>query len=141
MAIQTTAGPFVVDNDDLKFTYAGKTIAVKIRVVSWPVVAGLIKQADGSWKQEVDLTGDLFSTDPPNGGDVVGGWVNKIAGGNMTEFIRQIILPRLNDWLKTVFKPTVTTTPPSTTPIQTLQTTLGGIRFVVQADGSVKAEL
>lgn len=142
MAVQTKSGPIVVDADDLQFTHRGKTIAVKVRKVSWVNVLGVVKQDDGSWKVECDLTDDLFSSDPPNGGDEVGGWVQEKAGGDMVKFVRDIIIPRLNAWLAKLFPPVVTQPgTPTGTPVQQLQTVIGGIKFTTAADGTVKASI
>ena len=146
MGIQVTSGPIVVDADDVQFTHRGRTIAIKLRESMWLNVLGCVRQPDGSWKVETDLTGDLFSSDPPGGGDVVGGWVKDKGNGDMLTFIRNVILPRLNAWLATLFPPQTTTAPapapaPTGTPTQQLHQSLRGLKFVTAADGTVKAQI
>lgn len=145
MTIQTTPGAIVVNADDLQLTHRGITIAVKIRMTAWPTVMGVIKQADGSWKFAVDLTDDIFASDPPNGGDMVGGWVTQLANGDMITFIRNIILPKLNAWLKAVFPPVAAPAPAPTAAFSNdldgLQKALGGIKFTTAADGTVTASI
>lgn len=128
--IQTGTGPIRVDADDPQFTHRGKTVAVKIRSIAWPQVLGVVKEGDG-WKVSADLTGDLFSSDAPGGGDPVAHYMKDGADA----FVRSVILPRLNEWLATEFAPGGLMTP-----LEQLQAALLGVRFVMQPDGTVRAE-
>lgn len=140
MAIQTGPGNLRIDADDPQITHRGKTVAIKTRVISWPVVIGCVNDGNG-WKVGPDLTGDLFSTDVPGGGDPVAYHM----AGDPLKFVRNVILPNLNAWLATVWTPQAQTggtgaPVPDVKPIDQLQYALGLIRFVVKPDGTVKAE-
>lgn len=141
MAIQTGTGALRIDADDPQITHRGKTVAIKIRVISWPVVIGCVNDGAG-WKAGPDLTGDLFSSDVPGGGDPVAYHM----AGDPLGFVRNVILPNLNAWLATVWTPQAPNAggggspAPAVAPIEQLQSALGMIRFVVKPDGTVKAE-
>jgi len=133
MAIQTTEGPIRIDPDDLQFTYRGKTIALKVRVSVWPVLLGCVQQSDGTWVAEADLTGDLFSSDVPGGGDPVAYHLAQ-KGGDPVRFIREVVLPKLNEWLRLLFRANGAPVPP----LEQITVALAGVRFVPQPDGTLK---
>ena len=135
MAIQNGGGPLRIDSDDLQLTHRGKTIAVKIRNIAWPQVLGCSKQADGSWKADIDLTGDLFSSDVPGGGDPVAYHM----AGEPDAFVRTVVLPNLNAWLATLWAPTSEGSA-NVTPLEQLQASILRLRLVVRADGTVVSE-
>lgn len=129
MSIQTGAGPIRVDADDLQITYRGVTLAVKVRIVSWAQIIGCIKQSDGSWQSKVDLTGDLFSSDP---------WTLDYAVehyGSARAFVAEIVMPRLNAWLAVLF------TPGQVSPADQVAAALSGIKLTPQPDGTLLATL
>ena len=136
MAIQTGEGLIRIDPDDLQFTHRGRTIAVKIRSLMWPVIVGCVKQSDGTWEVSTDLTGDLFLDDVVGQPDVVAYWVQK-HGGPMG-FVRAVVLPKLNAWLLTLF-PKSDAPIPTATPLEQIQGALQGIRFLPQPDGTLIA--
>lgn len=135
MTIQTGEGPIRVDPDDLQINYRGKTIAVKVRSLIWPVVLGVQRMSDGTWQVGADLTDDLFGSDVPGEPDPVAYWLKKHGGG--MGFVQNIILPRLNAWLTTVYP--ATDTPAA--PLDQLQAALAGVRFVPQPDGTLQARV
>ena len=141
MAIQTGEGPVRIDADDAKFKHRGKTIALKMRVIMWPVMMGYELQGDGSWEAGVDLTDDLFASDPPGGGDAVAYWVAH-HGGPMG-FVRTVVRPRLQAWLDTVWPPISGPgdLPPSGEAEQQLAAALGSVRFVAMPNGTVVASM
>ena len=131
MGIQTGSGPIRIDPDDLQITHRGKSVAVKIRSMSWPQVLACVNDGSG-WKVATDLTGDLFSTDVPGGGDVVAYHL----AGDPAGFVRRVIVPNLNAWLATVWTPTGE----PVVPLEQLQRAINGLRFVVRTDGTVVVE-
>lgn len=129
MAIQTGSGDLRIDPDDLQLTVRGKTIAVKVRVLDVPYVLGCIKAPDGLWTSQAFLCDETFI----NSGITPETEVAEY--GSAREWVRQIVLPRLQDWLNTLFKP-------SGTPLSALEqiaVEVAGLRLQVQPDGTVKA--
>lgn len=90
-----------IDPNDPQFTYRGKTVAIKIRNIIWPVVVGCIKMPDGRWVGDRDLMGDIFGNDPPGGGDAVAYELDKHGGAE--GFVREVLVPAINDWLSDVY--------------------------------------
>jgi len=135
VSIQTGSGPIRIDPDDAQFTFRGKTLAIKIRAVSWASILGCIKQADGTWTAAADLTDDLFGSDVFGEDDVVAHWLNKHGGA--VGFVRAVVLPHLNAWLAGLFPAGEVTL----TPLEQVQFALGGIKFSPQADGTLTASI
>jgi len=133
MSIQTGDGPIRIDPDDAQLTYRGKTIALNVRSLMWPVILGCVKQSDGSWQVGADLTGDLFASDVAGQPDAVAYWVQHHGGG--MGFVRAVVLPRLNAWLAELF-------PKSDAPVLPLEqinSALSAVRFLPQTDGTLIA--
>lgn len=135
MSIQTGTGELRIDADDAQFTYRGKTIAIKIRALTWPVILGCKKNDDGTWSVVADMTDDLFSSDVIGHPDAVKYWVDKHGGGK--GFVGAVVMSRLNAWLAIEFPETAA----PLTALEEIQSALMGIRFVPQADGTLKASL
>ena len=129
MSIQTGSGDLRIDPDDLQLTHRGKTVAVKIRVLDVPYVIGCIKAPDGRWEGGPFLDDETFV----NSGITPETEVAKY--GSAKEWVRVIVLPRLQAWLDALF-------PPSGTPLTALEliaVEVAGLRLTPQADGTVKA--
>jgi hypothetical protein len=135
MSIQIGGGPIRVDSDDPQITYRGKTLAVKVRVLSWAVILGCLQQADGSWVADADLTGELFVSDVEGQSDAVAYWIDYYNGP--AGFVSTVVLPRLNDWLARLFPAGEVTL----TPLEQVQVVLGTIKFTPQPDGTLKASV
>lgn len=129
MSIQTGSGDLRIDPDDLQLTHRGKTIAVKVRLFDVPYIVGCIKGSDGKWEAQAMLDDETFS----NTGTTPETEIARV--GSAREWVRQIVLPRLQDWLNTIYKP-------SGTPLSALEliaVEVAGLRLQVQTDGTVKA--
>jgi hypothetical protein len=134
MSIQTGEGPLRIDADDLQLEHRGKHIAVKIRVMSWPVIVGCVKRGTG-WEADVNLTDDLFANDLPDGSDPVAHAIEQHGGAQA--FVAAVVIPRLSAWLLKVFPPVGK---PNDAPLELVQWAISGLRLVVHADGTVSAQ-
>lgn len=131
MAIQTGGGDLRIDPDDLQLTHRGKTIAVKVRVLDVPYIIGCTKAPNGTWEGGPFLDDETFV----NSGTTPESEVAKF--GTAREWVRQIVLPRLQAWLDQLF-PASGTAP---TALEQIAAEVAGLRLRVQANGTVKAEL
>jgi hypothetical protein len=131
MAIQNGSGDLRIDADDLQLTHRGKTIAVKVRVLDVPYVIGAIKRPEGKWDGGPLLCDETFA----NTGITPETEVAK--HGSAREWVRQIVLPRLQAWLDELY-PASGTAP---TAIEQIAAEVAGLRLRVLANGTVKAEL
>ena len=129
MAIQTGSGDLRIDPDDLQLTHRGKTIAVKVRLFDVPYIVGAIKGSDGKWEAQAMLDDETFS----NTGTTPETEIARV--GSAREWVRQIVLPRLQDWLNTLYKPSGT----PLTALELIAVEVAGLRLQVQPDGTVKA--
>lgn len=144
MAIQTGDGLPRIDPDDPQFTHRGITVAVKIRVLMWPVILGCRKMPDGTWGVDVDLTDDKFGSD-------VAGFNSPVVAalsqhGGALQFLRNVVVPRLDRWLETLWKPVAAGEPtgiPATEngALAAIQTAFGAIKFTARPDGTVIATI
>jgi hypothetical protein len=135
MSIQTGGGPIRIDPDDAQMTYRGKTFAIKVRALSWVVIIGCLRQADGTWTSEFDLTDDMFGSDVPGQPDPVAYWIAHFGGAD--GFVREVIVPRLNTWLALLFP----ASDQPLTPLEQVQVVLSGIKFKPQPDGTLNASV
>lgn len=131
MGIQTGTGNLVIDPDDLQLTHRGKTIAVKIRVLDAPYIIGCIKGSNGSWQANASLDDDTFV----NSGVTPETEVAKY--GSAREWVRQIVLPRLQGWLDALFPPTGT----AKTALEQIASEVMGIKLIINTDGSITASM
>lgn len=131
MGIQTGTGNLVIDPDDLQLTHRGKTIAVKIRVLDAPYIIGCIKGSNGSWQANASLDDDTFV----NSGVTPETEVAKY--GSAREWVRQVVLPRLQGWLDALFPPTGTTK----TALEQIASEVMGIKLIINTDGSITATM
>lgn len=130
MSIQTGSGDLRIDADDLQLTHRGKTIAIKVRVLDVPYVIGCIKRPDGKWDSGPLLCDETFA----NTGITPETEVARY--GSAKEWVRQIVLPRLQAWLDQLY-PASGTAP---TAIEQIAAEVAGLRLRVLANGTVKAE-
>lgn len=129
MGVQTGGGPLRIDPDDAQITYRGVTLAVKLRIVAWAQIIGCIRNPDGSWTSKIDLTGDLFASDPWTPAHAIDQY------GSADVFVQDVVIPRLNDWLAVLFAPGVV--PPE----DQIATVLGSIKFAAKPDGTLTASM
>jgi len=129
MSVQSGGGPLRIDPDDAQVSYRGVTLAVKLRIVAWAQVIGCIKNSDGSWTSKIDLTGDLFASDPWDCAYAIEHY------GSAEVFVREVVMPRLNEWLAVLFAPGAV---PAEDQIATV---LGSIKFAPQPDGTLTASM
>lgn len=120
-----------IDPDDLQITHRGKTIAVKVRVVGVPYIMGCIKLPDGKWNGAALLCDETFV----NSGITPESEVAKY--GSAREWVRQIVLPRLQAWLDQLF-PAGDRAP---TALEQIAAEVAGLRLKVQPNGTVRAEM
>lgn len=145
MSIQTGTGEsIIVDSNDLSITHRGIKIAVKIRDTR--SLGGMIsimgvKQnpATGQWLWDVALDDDIFSNDSVTPESVVAKY------NSAKEFVRQVILPRLQAWLTKLFPAIPATgTPPAPAPrtaLEAILDSIAGIKLTFNADGTVTASI
>lgn len=140
--VQVEAGPVVIDSDDPQYTYAGVSIAIKLRVVSWPSILGCVRRGTSNWEVDRDFTGDLLASDDATYGDAAIGAIARF--GSAEAFLRETVMPAINKWLREVYPLGVDVDPPEIDPedaIALFQQALMKIRFTRSADGLVSATL
>ena len=131
MAIQTGGGELRIDPDDLQLTHRGKTIAVKIRVLDVPYIIGCIKAPNGTWEGGPFLDDETFVNSSITPETEVAKF------GSAREWVRQVVLPRLQAWLDQLY-PASGTAP---TALEQIAAEVSGLRLRVLPDGTVRAEL
>lgn len=131
MSIQTGSGDLRIDADDLQLTHRGKTIAVKVRVLDAPYVVACVKRPDGKWDSATLLCDETFV----NSGITPETEVAKY--GTAREWVRQIVLPRLQAWLDQLF-PASDKAPSA---LEQIAAEVAGLRLKVQPNGTVRAEM
>lgn len=125
--IQTGTGPIRIDSDDAQITYAGKTVALKVRDFGGGAAYILGCTLDGSeWKAFEAFAFDDGMT-PEN---------QESKYGSAVEFVRQFMIPKINAWLLTVY-PSGTTS----TALERIASALAGVTFTPQTDGTLKASI
>lgn len=129
MSIQTGSGDLRIDPDDLQLTHRGKSVAVKVRLFEVPYIIGCLKGSDGKWEAQAMLDDETFV----NTGVTPETEIARV--GSAREWVRQIVLPRLQAWLDTIFKPSGT----PLTALELIAVEVAGLRLTPQADGTVKA--
>ncbi len=137
MAIQYGGNEIRIDSSDLQLLHRNTLIAVKVRVIDdTPFVLGCVKVPSGAWEAQAILCNqELMGVTPES----------EIARlGSAKEWVRQIVLPRLQEWLNSLFPAEAGNgngTPQTALEQIAAAVSPTGISLRVQADGTVKAEL
>lgn len=104
MSIQTQTGAPALDASDFQFSHAGITCGIELRHVQTPDgahVTSLLaceRAADGGWVYKRTLAQDFFA-----GIDAAGG---------VMQWVRNVLVPAINTWLRERFSGTQSPPPP-----------------------------
>lgn len=110
MAIHT-GGKLNVHPTDLQITHAGKKVALKL--IQWggeggiPVICGIQQMPNGDW----EVTGQFTEYD-----DIFTPEAAVAKAGGVRNYIVNVLVPLINEWLARVFPPTGVTTPAPVAP-------------------------
>jgi hypothetical protein len=136
MTIQSTPGPIEIRPEDLQLSHRGIKVAFKIRVIAWPVLMACVDEG-GGWK--VDMLLEDWADDPNP--------VLRSVNGDTMNWIKTVLIPKMNAWLAKIFPPMANTpsapTAPSTAPktdeeaLVQIDKALASLKFSVKADGTV----
>ena len=127
MSIRRTQTLPNISADDLQFTHRGRTCGVEFTDIGDLRFAFLVELVGGSWSTQVS----------PPFEDCTDAQI--IAAGGAAMWIKTVFLPKLNEWLADLFKPTGTQ---PTAPLDQVDALLQQmIAFVPQADGTIRAVL
>lgn len=134
MPVQTSAGNLQILANDLQITHRGKTIAIKIRDMGYPVIIGCERQADGSWRGTQMLYEEWANSGVTPESDIA-------KHGNAVNFVRNVLRPAINAWLARLFPAISAPAPaPSGSAIEQIDAAVLGLKFVAGADGTLRVE-
>lgn len=132
MSIQTTGFPLVLDADDFQRTDWGIRWGIKCHRINGFGDAVYVTWWDKAGKQYQETLDDGFDIHVYN------------YGGDVTKWLKEYLLPRLNSWLAKTFTKTTTAPAPApapTDPLEAARVAIGSIVITVNADGTLKASL
>ena len=123
-----TSGQLTVGPDDFQFTFRGKSVAIKVRSDFGVVVGCLLGPSGWAGAHE------LFMFDQGSVGTVTDELAK--AGGAMN-WVRTILVPRINAWLAELFPPLAEQ---PADPWQQLDAAIFRLRLQINDDGTAKVE-
>ena len=134
MSIQTGSFPLVLDANDFQRTDGAIRWGIKCYRINSFGDAVYVTWWDSAGKQQQEALDDAFDIHVYQ------------YGGDVTKWLKEYLLPRLNAWLTKTFKagaaPAPAPTPaPSDDLFENARVALGTIKITVNADGTLKASL
>lgn len=126
MTIRTSAPITFTPGSDFFRTDRGITWGIKVTVTAAVAFATVfVRGADGTWSAEANLDEMLDTRSGP-----VGDWM------------RDVLLPKLNAWLRLKFPPLGPDAPPPSpaTFYEQADAAIQGLRIIAHADGTLTAE-
>lgn len=135
MSIQYGGSEIRIDSNDLQLLHRNTLIAIKVRVIGeTPYIIGCIRQPSGAWESAALLDDETFV----NSGVTPETEIARV--GSAKEWVRQVVLPRLQEWLNALF-PAIGGGGGGPTALEQIAAEVAGIRLTVQSDGTVKATM
>jgi hypothetical protein len=135
MSIQRTAFPLVLDANDFQRIDRGMKWGIKLHeTISMGVQSVHLVYVGVDGSQKVETLEDAFDLR-----------INREFGGDVLKWLRDKILPKLNDWLTKTFPPTAIddgfTPVIDATDFEAAFAAISKIKITVNADGTLKASV